>query len=273
MRNTFLLFLLASLLITSCSKMDELESPVLCPSEAETRTTRDENPVIIPSPPAVCFTVEGNEVIPEIINVKIGKLPSLGAMTSIQVSLRGRDATMFYVVKPELSLSAMLDQLLGNGLDISVGFLPSGIPGDYEAELLIETSILGIRLPSQTVVPLCATYIAQPVELLSTFPAFGEQILFVVNTPEDQEEGYYYLTFTFNQPVSFLSNYTKDDTQQLIDYTYSGHSVIFRFRDCKSDSPGSVRSIEFQPGSFASNISSASNVEPILYSYLTRRTP
>lgn len=201
MKKKLFLFLMAGLLIASCSKHENLEANL---PETDTRAV-DANPLIITSPTELYFDAVIIEAVADSVNVKIAGLPSVGLLTSINVTVQGPDAHKFLPLTPDLSLSDMLGLLLGNGLDISVLFLANGQTGEFEAELLIETSLLGILLPMQTIVPLHASYNPAPVELVSTSPTEGQPITFVEDDPDtDGEQGYYYITFTFNQPVSFI---------------------------------------------------------------------
>jgi len=150
MRKELLLILLTVFMFISCSQ--DNESIMNQVDNTETRAT-DSNPLIITTPTEMYFSLTEGQT--QTINVKIGGLPSLGVLTSITATVQGPDALYFQVDMPQLSLSDMLGLLLGNGLDIEVTYFPPTEESrTHEAELLIETSLLGIIAPMQTIVPL-----------------------------------------------------------------------------------------------------------------------
>lgn len=108
------------------------------------------------------------------VNVKIAGLPSLAVLSSFNAVVQGQDADQFSVEMPSLSLINILEALLGQGINIKVTYNPFSESVQHQAELLIETSLLGVLMPVQETVPIRGEAFEPPV-VESTVPANGAQ--------------------------------------------------------------------------------------------------
>lgn len=132
------------------------------------------SPVIVTSPNQLNFSTTIGLPAEQEVNVKIAGLPSLAVLSSFNAVVQGQDADQFSVEMPSLSLVGILQALLGQGINIKVTYNPFTEALDHQAELLIETALLGLLIPVQTTIPLRGESFQPPV-VESTNPANGAQ--------------------------------------------------------------------------------------------------
>lgn len=132
------------------------------------------SPVIMTSPTELDFSTTIGLPVTKEVNVKIAGLPSLAVLSSFNAVVQGQDADQFSVEMPSLSLVGILQALLGQGIDIRVTYNPFAVSSQHQAELLIETALLGLLVPVQTTLPLRGESFEPPV-VESTNPVNGAQ--------------------------------------------------------------------------------------------------
>lgn len=198
---TYLTLALIAVFIISCSESEDLTSGELL---SETRAS---SPLLIASPTEVYFnetTLYGTTN--DTINIKTAGLSSLSALTNLDITLQGADALNFEFTRPQLSLSQLLQALLGNGIDIPVAYNPIEY-GSHEAELLVTASLLEVLMPIQTTIPLHGSTIDAPIpHLVRSIPENGGTVTFEAKVPgsETLEKGQYHLDFIFDRDIQVV---------------------------------------------------------------------
>ncbi len=272
MKKKLFFILFVGVFFAYCS--NDSVSDIVPEDNMETRATED-NPFILTTPLDLHFNDTVSLEIKE-VNVKVAGLPSLGAITSFSYRIQGEDANQFSVVDFDVSLEEFIEALLGQGLDIPVSFHPTE-PGDYEAELLITASLLGILLPMQETVSLYGSYNPEPIRLVSSSPVEGGTSVFIGDDPDTEnengyvEQGYYYLTFRFNQDIILTPNFYIGGTATLVDYSVSGSVITMYIRDFYA-SNGLLTPVRFPPGSIKSKKTGVGN-SIISFPYIVGKKP
>lgn len=143
------------------------------------KASAQSSPMIITSPTQLDYSTTIGLPVEKVVNAKVAGLPSLALLSSFKAIVQGQNADQFSVEMPSLSLVNILEALLGQGINIKVTYNPTFMSLNHKAELLIETALLGVLLPVQTIVPINAEGFEPPL-VESTSPADG-----AVNVPEN----------------------------------------------------------------------------------------
>lgn len=203
------LFILAGLMLFAVSCSQSEETLVSDNERAIKEAMADASPMLITTPTQLNYTnIPVGSSQEKNVNVKTAGLPSLSMLTAFDVMIQGPDENQFIVEDPELSLAALLQSLLGGGVDIPVTYFPLE-KGTHEAELLITATLLGLVMPVQTTVPLHGTSTQQVLRLVRTVPANGGSTTFdgrvpgVIGTPRGQ----YHLDFVFGQNIAITPDF------------------------------------------------------------------
>lgn len=203
--NSWLLLAVLAVFAVSCSQSDEL-----LPADEQLSETRANSPLLIVSPTEVYFN---NVAIftssTETVNVKDAGISSLAVLTRFDVAIQGADDGHFSVNPISLSLTEILQAILGQGVNIPVKYLPF-TEGPHEAELLITASLLGVLMPAQITVPLHGTTVRNTLTLVNTVPVDGGTVEYDGQVPNEEEDPMvqYHLDFIFDKNISIGSGFT-----------------------------------------------------------------